>query len=95
MFNIISVDSLRISCVRFLLLGGLLVEIMCFLHKTLIKLVSYAQFISSQFTTHIHTTIFKNLSVKKWLYTSSTEPINTTTFKYIGNTNIILSLRRI
>lgn len=95
MFSSISVDRLRISCVRFLVLGGLLVEIVCFLHKALTELLSYTQFISSQITTHIHTTILKNLSVKRWLYTSSTEPINTTTFKYIGNTNIMLNLRRI
>lgn len=95
MFNIISVDILRISCVSFLASDGLSVDIVCFLHKGLIKLLSYAQFISNQITTHMHTTIFKNLSVKKWLYASSTGPINTTTFKYIGNTNIILSLRRI
>lgn len=95
MFNIISVDSLRISCVRFLFLGGLLVEIVRFVHKALIELLSYAHFINSKINTHMHTIILHNLSVKKLLYTSSTGPINTTTFKYIGNTNIMLSLRRI
>ncbi len=93
MFNIISVDSLRIGCVDLLFLRGLMVEIVGFLHRAIVLLSSYAQFINNKTLAPIHSLLSIFMPVSADFYTQSTRPINTTTFKYLCNINTHLGLR--